>query len=177
MLLFLSNDVRENRHDYQGACIVAGEKNRRIILNITGIERRHCLVEEVGDDRHKHEEDNVEQRYETGLDRQDRHVAGVDYPAGDEDEEYEEKLENVLVDVACARRLAVGYHQTDRAYRQRQSIDQVGKGLQPRSRSSRYACSLLSRQEYTERVSLHMTLYTDSPLDLYPSRRKRSSCD
>src|SRR6266571_4084268 len=102
MLLFLSNDVRENRHDYQGACIVAGEKNRRIILNITGIERRHCLVEEVGDDRDQHEEDDVEQRYETGLDQED-----------------EQKLENIFVDVARARRLTVGYHQTNRAYRQR----------------------------------------------------------
>ena len=119
MLLFLSNDVRENRHDYQGACIVAGEKNRRIILNITGIERRHCLVEEVGDDRDQHEEDDVEQRYETGLDRQDRHVAGVDYPTRDEDQKDEQKLENIFVDVARARRLTVGYHQTNRAYRQR----------------------------------------------------------
>ena len=62
------------------------------------------------------EEYDVEEGYKTGLDGENRHVAGVDYPACNQDEKYEEKIENVPVDIASARRLTISYHEADRAY-------------------------------------------------------------
>jgi hypothetical protein len=63
--------------------------------------------------------------YEPSLDWEDGHVAGVDYPTGDQYDEDEEKLQDILVDVAGARRLVVSYDQTDRANRKGQSVDQI----------------------------------------------------
>src|SRR5260370_12146815 len=116
-------------------------------------------MKEVGDSRDQHKERDIQQRYEPGLNGENRHVAGVDYPASDQDEKDKEKLQNALVDIARARRLIVCNDQTYRADRQRQSVDQVREGFQPRSRSSRCPYPVLSRQRAVVRFSLHMTLY------------------
>src|SRR5712691_13091529 len=102
MFLLLCDDVRENGHDHKGARIVGCEKYRCIVLNAAGVQCRHHLVEEVGDSRDQHKERDVQQLYEPSLDWEDGHVAGVDYPAGDQYEKDEEKLCNVSVDIARA---------------------------------------------------------------------------
>ncbi len=56
-------------------------------MDWTHVGIRHDLVEQVWDDRDEHQKYNVEKRYQTRLDREDGHIARVDYPAGDQDQE------------------------------------------------------------------------------------------
>jgi hypothetical protein len=70
----------------------------------------HCLVEQVRDYRNKDQQCYVQECYETGLDRQYGHVAGIDDPAGDQDQEDEEKLENIPVNITSSGSLVVGYY-------------------------------------------------------------------
>src|SRR5207253_10017185 len=97
------------------------------ILNDEWIESRHNQIKEEGDDCNEDEQHNVEEGYETSLNRENRHVTGVNDPARNQDKEDEEKLENVPIDIARARRLTVGNYKADRADRQWQSIDQLAQ--------------------------------------------------